>query len=143
MKRLHRAVVAALAEDAVEMPVHGERVRRHLLRRAGVPVADDLGDVELVAEALDHLAEAVMAVAVDRVARQAAHFEDVARRLAHLRRQELGRHAAHLLLVLVDLHHLVGVEHVVEGTRTTLFLSARRMMRSKPSGATALTMIAS
>ena len=56
-----------------------------------------------------------MAVAIDRIARQPAHLEDVARGLAALVDQPFGRHAAHLLLVLVDHHHLVGVEDVVEG----------------------------
>ena len=70
--------------------------------------------LNLFGRRVHHFVEADVAVAVDRVARQAAHFEDVAGRLAHLLEQELGRHAAHFLLVLVDLHHLVGVEHVVE-----------------------------
>ena len=35
--------------------------------------------------------------------------------LPHFVQEPFGRHAAHLLLVLVDHHHLVGVEDVVEG----------------------------
>ena len=60
-------------------------------------------------------AETDMAVAIDRIARQAAHFEDIARRLARLVDQPMGRHASHFLLVFIDHHHLVGVEDVVEG----------------------------
>ena len=81
--RLHGAVRAALGEHAVEMAVHGERIGGHLLRGAGVPIAHHLGDVELVAGALPcTLAEAEMAVTVDRIAGQAAHLEDIAGLLA-------------------------------------------------------------
>ena len=113
--RLHGAIRAALREYAVEMAVHGERICGHLLRGAGVPVAHHLGDVELVASAFHDFAEAEMAVTVDRIARQAAHLEDIAGLLARFIDQPFGRHAAHFLLVLVDHHHLVGIEDVVEG----------------------------
>ena len=78
--RLHGAIRAALREHAVEMAVHGERIGGHLLRGAGVPIANHLGDVELVACAFHDFAEADMAVTVDRIARQAAHLDFVAAR---------------------------------------------------------------
>ena len=59
------------------LPCTAMRVGGRLLRRAVVPVADDLDDLEL-ARLLHHFAEAEMTVAVDRVAGQAAHFEDLA-----------------------------------------------------------------
>src|ERR1700736_3404429 len=48
-----------------------------------------------------------VAVTVDRITRQAAHLEDIAGLLARFINEPFGRHAAHLLLVLVDHHHLV------------------------------------
>ena len=113
--RLHGAVRAPLREHAVEMAMHGERIGGHLLRGAGVPIAHHLGDVELVAGAFHDFAEADMAVTIDRIARQAAHLEDIAGFLARFINEPFGGHTAHLFLVLVDHHHLVGVEDVVEG----------------------------
>jgi len=95
--------------------VHGERIGGHLLRGAGVPIAHHLRDDELVAGGFHDFAEADMAVTVDRIARQAAHLEDIAGLLARFIYKPFGRHAAHFLLVLVHHHHLVGVEDVVEG----------------------------
>ncbi len=116
--RLHGAGRAALDGDGVELAVHGDGVGGHLLGGAVVPVADHLHHLPLAAGAVEHLVDADRAVAVDRVAGQAADLEDLAAGLARgleLVDEELRPLAAHLELVLVDLHHRVGVEHVVEG----------------------------
>ena len=113
-----RADGAFLHEDAVERTLRGDGVGGHLLHRAGVPVADDLDDAQARILVEDG-AHALMVVAVDRVARQAAYLEDLALDLA-LRLLDgvddgLGLDGTELVLILVDLHDLVGVEHVVEG----------------------------
>ena len=115
--RLHGAGRAALDGDAVELAVDGDGVGRHLLRGAVVPVADDLDDLPVAAGGVEDLVDADRAVAVDRVAGQAADLEDLAAGLAvrlELVDEELRPLAAHLELVLVDLHDGVGVEDVVE-----------------------------
>ena len=94
--------------------MHGQRVGGHFLRRAVIPVADNLDDFKLVACGFHHSAEADMPVTVHRVAGQAAHLKNLAVLLAHFLDQEVGAHLAHLGLVFIDHHHLVGVEHVVE-----------------------------
>ena len=93
------------------MALHGQRVRRHFLAVTGRPVANHFGHFEL--GALDAIAEPVMAVTVHRVARHAAHFEQLAL-VANILLQPVSGHLAHLVLVFADLHHLVGVQKVVE-----------------------------
>ena len=71
--------------------VHGERIGGHLLRRACVPIAHHLGDVELVAGAFHDFAEADMAVTIDRISGQAANFEVFMLPLMTAWRDELRR----------------------------------------------------
>ena len=54
-----------------------------------------------------------MTVTVDRVARQAADFEDLAA-VADVLDDPVGRHDAHRELVFVDHHDILGVQNVVE-----------------------------
>ena len=85
-----------------------------------------------------------MAVAVDRIARQAAHLEDLAALLA---RFPSSRNSADMRPISfwssLTIITLSVSRTLSNGTTTTLFLSARRMMRSKPSGATAMVTMAS
>ena len=55
-----------------------------------------------------------MTIAINGVARQAAHFEDLAFLLAHFLDQEFGWLTAKLNLIFVDHHDLVGIENVIE-----------------------------
>src|ERR1041385_1298606 len=84
----HGARRAALDIDAVELLVHGDRVRGGLLCRAVVPLADHLDDLDLLARLVEDLVEADVAIAVDRVARRAAHLEQLAALRLDLRSEE-------------------------------------------------------
>jgi len=116
-QRLNRAGRAALGDHGVERAMNGERIGGHLLGRAVVPIADDLHDLPRTFGRVEDFVDADRAVTVDRVAGQATNFEDLAGGLALIGEflaDELRPLAAHLQLVFVDLHHGIGVEHVVE-----------------------------
>ncbi len=103
----------ALHEESVELAMNGQGVGNRFLGLAVVPATDDLHDVVLLSRSLHDLPEPHVTIAIHGVALQAAHFEHFSF-AAQLLVQELAPLLAHGQLVLVDLHDLVGVEHVVE-----------------------------
>jgi hypothetical protein len=76
--RLHHAGIAALGGNAVERLVHGNRVRRRLLRGRVVPLAEHFDDIPSLAAGIERFMDAIMTIGVDRGARHAAHFQDLA-----------------------------------------------------------------
>ncbi|CLP91927.1 Uncharacterised protein [Mycobacterium tuberculosis] len=63
--RLHHAGVATLGGDAVKRAIGGDRVSRDLLGHAIVPLAHDLGHLELLAGSLQLLVKPGVTVGVD------------------------------------------------------------------------------
>src|SRR5687767_6861062 len=76
---LHSTGRAALRDHPVEsVAVHGECVGDDFLRSAVVPVADHLDDLPGTAGRIEDFMDADGAVAVDRVAGEAADLKDLA-----------------------------------------------------------------
>src|SRR5690606_21210930 len=105
--------IAALAPDTGEIGACGKGIRRHLLRRAVVPVAVDLGRLDAVV-VLKHVVTATGTLLIDESAGYAAHHQDVAL-AAGLVDQELGPLLADFVLVLVDRDRLFSGHDIVEG----------------------------
>ena len=115
---VERADRAFLDHDPVELAIGRNGVGGALFRGARVPVADHLHDLQSLV-LVEHRAHALVVVAIDAVARQAGDFEHLAGDVAlgglDAVDHGLRLHPAELELILVDLHDLVGIEHVVEG----------------------------
>ena len=111
--RLDDAGVAALCGDGVEVLVHGDRIRGHLLRGGIVPLADHFDRVPFLARSLEDLLDALVAVTIDGRARDAADFKHPAA-LGDVLHEIFRPVLAEPLLVDVDVDRLLGIEDVVE-----------------------------
>ena len=111
--RLDDAGIAALGGISVEVLLHRNGVGGHLLRRRIVPLAVDLDDVPLLAALCQRLMDAVVTVAVDGSAGDAAHFEDLAA-VRQMLVEPFRPVDAKALLIDVDVDRILRVENVVE-----------------------------
>ena len=112
-QRSDRTGRAALNGDAVELLVDGDRIGGDLLGGAVIPHADDLNHFPVLAGGIEHLVNALVAIAIDRGPRHAAHLENLPA-IRYVGDQPIGPQLAQALLVDVDVDGLVGVERVVE-----------------------------
>ena len=110
---LHDAGVAALGGVAVEMLLHSDCVGGHLLRGRVVPFAVDFDDVPLLAGLIQRLVDAVVTVAVDGSAGDAAHFEDLAA-IGQMLVEPLRPIDPEALLVDIDVDRVFAIENIVE-----------------------------
>ena len=80
----------------------GDRIGGGLLRRAVIPLADDLHHLELLPRLVQDLVKPDVPIAVDRVARGAADLEQLAAVGLDLLEQPFRRETAEIDLVHVD-----------------------------------------
>ena len=95
------------------MLLHSDCVGGHLLRGRVVPFAVDFDDVPLLAGLIQRLVDAVVTVAVDGSAGDAAHFEDLAA-IGQMLVEPLRPIDPEALLVDIDVDRVFAIENIVE-----------------------------